>query len=109
MGTSSPTQEQTVSKVSLSVLATIAGATAIALPLCLATGSANAMQNNHGGANDTTCEVVSVGNWYCTIDGKGYYCTTPKNPDKNKDCMPAIKRKPVGPIITPQGGLKKLN
>jgi len=38
---------------------------------------------------DTTCEVVSVGQWYCTIDGKGYYCDTDKNPDPNKNCRPA--------------------
>ncbi|MEO8325323.1 MAG: hypothetical protein ABI618_05700, partial [Nitrospirota bacterium] len=27
-----------------------------------------------GTTAESTCEVVSVGQWYCTIDGKGYYC-----------------------------------
>jgi hypothetical protein len=47
---------------------------------------------------ETTCEVVSVGQWYCTIDGKGYYCDTNKNPDKNKNCRPArtVPTRPKG-------------
>lgn len=45
---------------------------------------------------ETTCEVVSVGQWYCTIDGKGYYCDTKTNPDPNKNCRPA-RVAPSGP------------
>jgi hypothetical protein len=32
------------------------------------------------------CEVVSVGQYFCKIDGKCYYCDTGTNPDKNKNC-----------------------
>ncbi|SJM92927.1 hypothetical protein [Crenothrix polyspora] len=42
----------------------------------------------------TSCEVASVGTWYCTIDGKGYYCGTDKDPDP-KNCLPAKKIEPV--------------
>ncbi len=48
-----------------------------------------AASRQQGGSADTSCEVVSVGQWYCTIDGKGYYCDTNSNPDKNKNCRPA--------------------
>ena len=45
---------------------------------------------------ESTCEVVSVGQWYCTIDGKGYYCDTKTNPDPNKNCRPS-RMAPSGP------------
>lgn len=38
------------------------------------------------------CEVVSVGQWYCTApDGKGYYCDSP-NPDLSKNCRAAMTK-----------------
>lgn len=49
-----------------------------------------------GNSADASCEVVSVGQWYCTIDGKGYYCDTKTNPDPNKNCRPA-RMAPSGP------------
>lgn len=49
-----------------------------------------------GTSADASCEVVSIGQWYCTIDGKGYYCDTNNNPDKNKNCRPA-RLAPTGP------------
>ena len=90
-------------------LATLAIATLVPTGLGATANIAHAVQNNGGSASETTCEVVSVGNWYCTIDGKGYYCTTPKNPDKNKDCMPAKRVRNPGPVLNPAGGAKKLN
>ncbi|GKS57221.1 hypothetical protein YTPLAS18_07480 [Nitrospira sp.] len=60
----------------------------------------------HGTNAETTCEVVSAGQYYCTIDGKGYYCDTKTNPDPNKNCRPA-KMVPSGPKGTiDQGTLK---
>ncbi|MBX3235531.1 MAG: hypothetical protein KF814_05220 [Nitrospiraceae bacterium] len=56
----------------------------------------NAAPIRQGTGADATCEVVSVGQWYCTIDGKGYYCDTNNNPDKNKNCRPA-RIAPTGP------------
>lgn len=38
------------------------------------------------GIKDGECEVVSVGQYLCKIDGKCYYCDTKTNPDKNKNC-----------------------
>lgn len=35
---------------------------------------------------EATCETVSVGQYYCKIDGKCYYCDTKTNPDPNKNC-----------------------
>jgi len=32
------------------------------------------------------CEVVSVGNYFCKVDGKCYYCTKGEKPDPKKDC-----------------------
>ena len=53
--------------------------------------------------------MVSAGNYYCTIDGKGYYCTTGTSPDKNKDCMAAAKKgKPGLPTIQSIPGATKL-
>ena len=97
-------------KLTLSPFSVLAAISTIGLAAALAAGSAHATQNNNGGSADgTTCEVVSVGNWYCTIDGKGYYCTKKDNPDKNKDCMPArvIKGNPAAGRIN--GSVLKAN
>jgi hypothetical protein len=32
------------------------------------------------------CETVSVGQYFCKINGKCYYCDTKTNPDPNKNC-----------------------
>lgn len=47
-------------------------------------------------STETTCEVVSIGQWYCTIDGKGYYCDTNKN--TNKNCRTANTTAPMQPL-----------
>lgn len=54
------------------------------------------------GANveEGKCEVVSVGNYYCKINGKCYYCTKETNPDPNKDCY---KETTCDPAITRPG------
>jgi hypothetical protein len=58
----------------------------------------------NGGPGEVTCEVVSVGQWYCTLDGKGYYCDT-KNPDPknmNKNCRAELGTRPTRtPVSTP--------
>ncbi len=60
---------------------------------------------------ETTCEVVSVGQYYCKINDKCYYCDTKTNPDPNKNCRetkcdkaltrPGIK----GTMRPPSGGV----
>jgi hypothetical protein len=69
-----------------------------ALLLLAVTNSAvtSAAPRQKGTNAETTCEVVSLGQWYCTIDGKGYYCDTNDKPDKNKNCRPA-RTAPSGP------------
>ena len=73
-------------------------ASAAAIALALTAGSAGAVQKG-GGLGETTCKVVSVGQWYCTIDGKGYYCDS-SNPTGTQGCIPErkinIHRYPVG-------------
>lgn len=32
------------------------------------------------------CETVSVGQYFCKINGKCYYCDTKTNPDPNTNC-----------------------
>ena len=93
----------------LGIMALSATMTLFALPLEV--GQVRAAINNGGGAGiDSNCEVVSVGNYYCTIDGKGYYCTTGTSPDKNKDCVAAAKTtKPRFPIGAVNPGGIKLN
>lgn len=91
-----------------SKLYVLAAAAALALPLAFAGTPVGAVQKSNGSAGETTCEVVSVGNWYCTIDGKGYYCTTPTNPDKNKDCIAAKTTKGGNKNISRVPGTLKL-
>lgn len=46
-----------------------------------------AAQRQQGvGIKDGECETVSVGNYYCKVNGKCYYCTKKDDPDPNKDC-----------------------
>ena len=59
-------------------------------------GTSLAKPIQHGTSAETSCEVVSVGQWLCTIDGIKYYCDTKTNPDPKKNCMPA-KTNPSGP------------
>lgn len=66
---------------------------ALSLSMVAASSAAPIRQGTNA---ETTCEVVSVGQWYCTIDGKGYYCDTKTNPDPNKNCRPA-RVAPSGP------------
>ena len=76
-----------------------ATASTAAMVLILEAGSAGAMQNSGGGDNGITCQRVSVGLWYCTVYGKGYYCT--RDHPQPDDCFPAhktnINRFPTSP------------
>ncbi len=74
----------------------------------------HAAQRQQGmGINDGECEVVSVGNYYCKVNGKCYYCTKKDNPDPNKDCYKettcdsAVTRPGIkgGMVRPPTGGL----
>lgn len=63
------------------------------------------------------CETVSVGQYFCKINGKCYYCDTKTNPDPNKNCYkettcaaaitrPGLKgtmRPPIGGAIMRRG------
>ena len=73
----------------------LSGGTFFVSALCF-TSTSVAVPRQQGTSAETTCEVVSVGQWYCTIDGKGYYCDTNNNPDKNKNCRPE-RTAPTGP------------
>jgi hypothetical protein len=46
------------------------------------------------------CELVSVGNYYCKVNGKCYYCTKSDKPDPNKDCY---KETTCDPAVTRPG------
>lgn len=84
-------------------------ASACTLATALSFGTAGAASNGNGASIDANCEVVSVGNFYCTIDGKGYYCITGTSPDKNKDCIAAAKKGKTGlPTIQSVPGVTKL-
>ena len=96
-------------KSSAVLYALVAAAGACAVALAASTASVQAAQRNNGASIDSNCEVVSVGNSYCTIDGKGYYCTTGTSPDKGKDCVAAAKvKKPRVPTgaVNSSGALK---
>jgi hypothetical protein len=77
-------------------------------PISVTTQPVSELMINQNGDGDTSCEVVSVGTFYCTIDGKGYYCTTDSNPDKDKDCVAALVVHPPRSFrpIVPMGALR---
>jgi hypothetical protein len=67
-----------------------------------------ALISNQGGSGQSTCWRTGAQLFYCTIDGKGYYCTTDDNPDKDVDCYEAFVVRPPRQVrpIAPVGVLR---
>ena len=78
-----------------------------AIALFLAAGSADAMQNNGGGALDPVCMYVDAGRYLCVFDGVlgSYICPTnhPKGPEECYWRKINTNRYPIGP----KGGTQK--
>lgn len=68
-----------------------------------------AVQRQQGvGIKDGECEVVSVGNYYCKVNGKCYYCTDSqgKNCYQETKCDSAVSRPEAkGGMVRPPTGM----
>lgn len=58
----------------------------IGISLLLATAAAAAPIEEGIGIEEGKCEVVSVGQYFCKIGGKCYYCGKNKDVDPKRDC-----------------------
>lgn len=79
----------------------------------ITTSLVHAAPRQSAGVEEGKCEVVSVGNYYCKVNGKCYYCTKDTNPDPNKDCykettcdsVRSDPRRPKAPMV-PKGSVQ---
>jgi hypothetical protein len=94
LSASSPMKEGTMWRLAIAL--------ALLGPVMVVAGSRPSFALPRGGS-ESSCEVVSVGQWYCTIGGKGYYCTSPNPKDVNKECRAALTM-PGGPGLGGLGG-----
>lgn len=60
----------------------------IGISLFLASAATAAPIEESVGVDEGKCEVVSVGLWFCKIDGKCYSCGKNKDVDPKRDCLP---------------------
>lgn len=65
-----------------SLIAFAVGTLAVTMPVL---GEAAPIQQGTN-IEEGKCETVSVGQYFCKINGKCYYCDTKTNPDPNKNC-----------------------
>lgn len=59
----------------------------IGISLFLASAATAAPIEESVGVDEGKCEVVSVGLWFCKINGKCYSCGKNKDIDPKKDCL----------------------